>query len=87
MVKLPYGLIYNSCFPFDTSRYTPAPISIKKLLEHGRVHDPQGSFLFLQKEIPTRLANMIMELKLLPEDLKMQKECTEILNDYISSFR
>jgi len=78
----------NTLYQLDRySRYTPAPISIKKLLEHGRVHDPQGSFLFLQKEIPTRLANMIMELKLLPEDLKIQNECAEILNDYISSFR
>ena len=30
---------------------------------------------------------MIMELQLLPEDLKKQKECSQILNDYISSFR
>jgi len=78
----------NTLYHLDRySRYTPAPISIKKLLEHGKVHDPKGSFYFLQKEIPTRLANMIMELRLLPEDLKKQKECAEILNDYISSFR
>jgi hypothetical protein len=38
-------------------------------------------------KIPTRLANMIMELRLLPVDLLRQKECTEILNDYITSFR
>ena len=30
---------------------------------------------------------MIKELQLLPSDLKKQKECTQILNDYISSFR
>ena len=48
---------------------------------------PQGSFHFLKKEIPTRLANMIMELKLLPHDLMSQRECTEILSDYISSFK
>ena len=47
----------------------------------------QGSFHFLKKEIPTRLANMIMELKLLPKDLMNQRECTEILSDYISSFK
>ena len=43
--------------------------------------------MFLKKEIPTRLANMIMELKLLPEDLRKQRECEQILNDYITSFR
>ena len=47
----------------------------------------QGSFLFLKREIPTRLAGMIMELRLLPPDLLKQKECTEVLNDYIASFR
>ena len=47
----------------------------------------QGSFHFLKKEIPTRLANMIMELKLLPNDLMTQRECSEILSDYISSFK
>merc|ERR1719430_2670627 len=30
---------------------------------------------------------MIMELRLLPPDLLKQKECTEVLNDYITSFR
>ena len=48
---------------------------------------PQGSFFFLKREIPTRLAGMIMELRLLPPDLLKQKECTEVLNDYIASFR
>ena len=47
----------------------------------------QGSFFFLKREIPTRLAGMIMELRLLPPDLLKQKECTEVLNDYIASFR
>jgi len=69
------------------ARYSPAPISIKHLLEHGKHSDTSDSFLFLRKEIPTRLANMIMELKLLPEDLRAQKECSAILNDYITSFR
>ena len=60
--------IIASKIPIDEYfRYTPAAISIKRLLEHGRDHDPTDSFLFLKKEIPTRLANMIMELKLLPE--------------------
>lgn len=68
-------------------RYIPAAISIKHLLDHGKTANQLGSFLFLKKEIPTRLANMIKELQLLPPDLKKQKECSQILNDYISSFR
>jgi len=69
------------------SRYTPAPISIKHLLDHGRTGDMGDSFLFLRKEIPTRLANMVMELKLLPSSLMDQRECQEIYQDYIRSFR
>jgi len=78
----------NTVFHLDKySRYIPAAISIKHLLDHGKSANQLGSYMFLKKEIPTRLANMIMELQLLPDDLKKQKECTDILNDYISSFR
>merc|ERR1719219_940805 len=78
----------NTAFQLDRySRYIPAAISIKHLLDHGKTANQLGSFLFLKKEIPTRLANMIKELQLLPSDLKKQKECSQILNDYISSFR
>lgn len=69
------------------SRYNPAPISIKHLLDHGRSADTEDSFLFLRKEIPTRLANMIMELKLLPNSLMEQRECQQIYHDYIRSFK
>jgi len=69
------------------SRYNPAPISIKHLLEHGRSAGTEDSFLFLRKEIPTRLANMIMELKLLPNSLMEQRECQQIYHDYIRSFK
>ena len=72
---------------YHFSRYIPAAISIKHLLDHGKSSNQLGSYLFLKKEIPTRLANMIMELQLLPEDLKKQNECSQILNDYVSSFR
>lgn len=78
----------NTVFHLDRySRYIPAAISIKHLLDHGKSSNQLGSYLFLKKEIPTRLANMIMELQLLPEDLKKQNECSQILNDYVSSFR
>ena len=68
-------------------RYNPASISIKHLLDHGQGSNTHKSFLFLKKELPTRLANMIMELQLLPEPLRKQKECAQLLNDYITSFR
>jgi len=57
------------------------------LLDHGRSAGTEDSFLFLRKEIPTRLANMIMELKLLPNSLMEQRECQQIYHDYIRSFK
>ena len=79
------NLFKNICnFNF---RYNPAAVSITGFLEHGRDHDQTDSFTFLKKEIPTRLANMIMELRLLPEALLCQQECQEILTDYITSFK
>ena len=89
-------------FQLYNVRYTPASISIKHLLDHGQNSNTHKSFLFLKKELPTRLANMIMELQvmmmmmlminnnelqLLPEPLRKQRECAQILNDYISSFQ
>ena len=56
-------------------------------MDHGQGSNTHKSFLFLRKELPTRMANMIMELQLLPEPLRKQKECAQILNDYITSFR
>jgi len=59
----------NTVFHLDKySRYIPAAISIKHLLDHGKSANQLGSYMFLKKEIPTRLANMIMELQLLPEN-------------------
>jgi len=78
----------NTLYMLDRySKYRPSPISIKHLLDHGKEADITDSFIFLKREIPTRLASMIMELKLLPEDLRKQRECGIILNDYITSFR
>jgi len=47
----------NTLYQLDKySKYSPAPISIKHLLDHGKQSDARGSFLFLKKEIPTRIS-------------------------------
>merc|ERR1719270_400601 len=57
----------NTLYQLDKySKYSPAPISIKHLLDHGKASNAKGSFFFLKREIPTRLAGMIRELRLLP---------------------
>merc|ERR1719410_3151234 len=70
------------------SKFTPTSVTLSHFLDHssggGTVED---SFLFLRREIPVRLSNMMMELELLPEELLSQPACQEILAQYGQSFK
>jgi len=70
------------------SKFTPTSVTLSHFLDHssggGTVED---SFLFLRREIPVRLANIMMELELLPDELHAQKPCQEIINQYGQSFK
>merc|ERR1712096_311581 len=70
------------------SKFTPTSVSLSHFLDHGA--DGKGiekSFLFLRREIPVRLANIMMELELLPTELLKQPACQGILRQYSESFR
>jgi len=69
------------------SAKSPTPISIKKLVEESSHTTQKESFKFITNEIPIRLANMIMELKLMPNALSVQPQFQEILLQYIQSFK
>lgn len=49
--------------------YTPTPLSLKKLIAFGKVGSVQESASFLAYELPVRLANILQEIHLLPEQL------------------
>jgi len=69
------------------SKFTPTSVSLSHFLDHGS--DGKGvenSFLFLRREIPVRLANIMMELELLPPGLLAQPACQDILRQYSQSF-
>jgi len=70
------------------SKFTPTSVTLSHFLDHssggGTVED---SFLFLRREIPVRLANMMMELELLPAALHAQPACQEIIAQYGHSFQ
>lgn len=69
------------------SKFTPSSVSLSHFLDHGS--DGKGvenSFLFLRREIPVRLANIMMELELLPQELLAQPACIDILGQYSQSF-
>ena len=86
------------------SKFSPTSVTLSHFLDHssggGTVED---SFLFLRREIPVRLANMMMELEVswilyphvkslclaqeLPAELLNQPACQEILAQYGQSFK
>jgi len=70
------------------SKFTPTSVSLSHFLDHssggGTIED---SFVFLRREIPVRLSNMMMELELLPEELLSQPACQEIIAQYGKSFQ
>jgi len=69
------------------SQYNPSPLSIKQFLEFGRSASEAESYLFLRKEIPVRLSNIMKEINLLPGNL-LQMPSVLILQDwYTQSFR
>ena len=51
------------------SGFNPSPLSIKQFIEFGQTASEAESFLFLRKEIPVRLSNIMKEINLLPGNL------------------
>ena len=66
---------------------SPTPVSIKGLLEQAYQPTQQDSFSYIIKELPVRLANMIMELQMMPRALSTQPQFQEVLLQYIQSFK
>ncbi|XP_045457695.1 pyruvate dehydrogenase (acetyl-transferring) kinase, mitochondrial [Melitaea cinxia] len=51
------------------SQFNPSPLSIKQFIDFGLNACERKSYLFLRKELPVRLANIMKEIALLPENL------------------
>jgi len=69
------------------SRYQPCPISIAHFLEFGRNASLESSFLFLRREVPVRIANIMKELQLMPLELRETRGCRVVTNQYAQSFK
>ena len=76
-MRLTKGL-RNLCKMLDTKTqglldkyagYNPSPLTIQQFIEFGRNNTEQESFNFLRTQIPTRLANIMKEISLLPGNL------------------
>ncbi|XP_014667283.1 PREDICTED: pyruvate dehydrogenase (acetyl-transferring) kinase isozyme 2, mitochondrial-like [Priapulus caudatus] len=63
------------------SQYNPSPLSIKQFIDFGKTGCELTSFLFLRKELPVRLANIMKEINLLPENL-LQMPSVEMVQSW-----
>ena len=57
------------------SIYQPTPVSIQHFIKFAKNACPESSFLFLKRELPVRLANIMKELQLLPHQLHDTHAC------------
>lgn len=69
------------------SQFHPQPVSIKTLVDFGTKTGTEGSsFEFLRQELPVRLANIMKEINLLPENLLGMPSVAMVRNWYQQSF-
>ncbi|XP_022358894.1 pyruvate dehydrogenase kinase, isozyme 4 isoform X1 [Enhydra lutris kenyoni] len=68
------------------SRYSPSPLSIKQLLDFGSENAcERTSFAFLRQELPVRLANILKEIDILPDQLVNTSSVQLVKSWYIQS--
>jgi len=68
------------------SRYNPSPLTIKQFVEFGQTGSVEDSFVFLRKEIPVRLSNIMKEFSLLPRNLQEMPSVLLVQNSLAQTF-
>lgn len=68
------------------SQFNPSPLSIKQFMDFGQNACERKSFIFLRKELPVRLANIMKEIALLPEILLSTNSANQVSQWYVKSF-
>lgn len=68
------------------SSFSPSPLSIKQFIDFGENACERTSFVFLRKELPVRLANIMKEIHLLPENLLQMPSVELVKSWYERSF-
>ncbi|XP_060527043.1 pyruvate dehydrogenase (acetyl-transferring) kinase, mitochondrial isoform X2 [Cylas formicarius] len=68
------------------SQFNPSPLSIKKFIDFGLNASEEKSYIFLRKELPVRLANIMKEIALLPENLLRMPSVMAVNDWYMRSF-
>ncbi|XP_021967434.1 pyruvate dehydrogenase (acetyl-transferring) kinase, mitochondrial [Folsomia candida] len=68
------------------SGFNPSPLSMKQFLDFGQKAVENRSYVFLRKELPVRLANIMKEINLLPEKLQSMPSVALVEKWYEMSF-
>lgn len=69
------------------SQFHPSVLTIQQFLDFGTKNaSPKNSFLFMRKELPVRLANIMKEIHLLPEQLLGMPSVQLVERWYMQSF-
>uniref|UniRef100_A0A2S2QAN4 Protein-serine/threonine kinase n=1 Tax=Sipha flava TaxID=143950 RepID=A0A2S2QAN4_9HEMI len=68
------------------SQFNPSSLSIKQFIDFGLKASEQKSYQFLKKELPVRLANIMKEIHLLPDNLLKMPSVNLVNNWYTQSF-
>ncbi|XP_050426263.1 pyruvate dehydrogenase (acetyl-transferring) kinase, mitochondrial isoform X2 [Adelges cooleyi] len=69
------------------SQFNPSSLSIKQFMDFGLKANEQKSYQFLKKELPVRLANIMKEIHLLPDNLLKMPSVNLVNNWYAQSFK
>ncbi|KAL2081591.1 hypothetical protein ACEWY4_023444 [Coilia grayii] len=70
------------------SRFSPSPLSMKQFLDFGSENACEKmSFVFLRQELPVRLANIMKEISLLPDNLLKTPSVRLVQGWYMQSFQ
>lgn len=69
------------------SYFQPSPLSVKQFIDFGRSADEVRSFEFLRRELPVRLANIMQEIQLLPQNLLRMPSVNLVQSWYVQSFK
>ncbi|XP_072541950.1 pyruvate dehydrogenase (acetyl-transferring) kinase isozyme 1, mitochondrial isoform X1 [Salminus brasiliensis] len=70
------------------SRFSPSPLSMKQFLDFGSDNAcEKTSFMFLRQELPVRLANIMKEINLLPDNLLRTPSVRLVQSWYIQSLQ
>ena len=71
----------------EYSKYRPYPLSIENFLQHGQNSTPKVSYKFMKREVPTRLAGLLLEFNLLPSFLQKQAAIQVVRDGHLETFQ